>query len=162
MVLVKVWTMEDPDTPIRRASSVISAFGPSSLTTIENLNEEKNNKNKNESLKTANDALRTRVCYVSQVVLFLVALVSLTIGLTVGYNKDETAGSNNQAEDSEALVSECPFDVAGKILKFILLRSKLILLGGKIVPLSWKLFELLTKVLLLSCKMILLGGKMIY
>ena len=108
--------MEDPDTPIRRASSVISAFGPSSLTTIENLNEEKNNKNKNESLKTANDALRTRVCYVSQVVLFLVALVSLTIGLTVGYNKDETAGSNNQAEDSEALVSECPFDVAGKFL----------------------------------------------
>ena len=126
--------MEDPDTPIRRASSVISAFGPSSLTTIEN--EEKNNKNKNESLKTANDALRTRVCYVSQVVLFLVALVSLTIGLTVGYNKDETAGSNNQAEDSEALVSECPFDVAGKFLKFILPGSKLIFLCGKIVPLS--------------------------
>ena len=135
VVLVKLCTMEDPDTPIRRPSTVISAFGPSSLTTIENLSEEKN-KSKNESLKTANDALRTRVCYVSQVVLFLVALVSLTIGLTVGYNKDETAGSNNQAEDSEALVSECPFDVAGKFLKFILPGSKLILLCGKIVPLS--------------------------
>ena len=114
-VLVKPLTMEDPDTPVRRPSTVISAFGPSSFTSFETVDvtEEKDNK-KNENLKTANDALRTRVCYVSQVVLFLVALISLTIGLTVGYNKDETPGFKNQAEDSETSNSECPFDVAGQ------------------------------------------------
>ena len=38
---------------------------------------------------TAADALKTRICYVSQVVIFLVALIGLTIGLTVGYNEDK-------------------------------------------------------------------------
>ena len=44
---------------------------------------------KSDAYKTASDALKTRICYVSQVVIFLVALVGLTIGLTVGYNEEE-------------------------------------------------------------------------
>ena len=32
----------------------------------------------------------SRICFVSQVLLFLVALVSLTIGLTFGYNESMT------------------------------------------------------------------------
>ena len=43
---------------------------------------------KSEAFKSASDALKTRICYVSQVVIFLVALIGLTIGLTVGYNED--------------------------------------------------------------------------
>ena len=104
--------MEEPDSPTRPSSTVILAFGPSSLTSIETGNVENDNK-ENEKLKSANDALKTRICYVSQVVIFLVALVSLTIGLTVGYNKDESVRSKNQVADSEASNSECPFDVAG-------------------------------------------------
>ena len=44
---------------------------------------------KTDAYKTAADALKTRICYVSQVVIFLIALTGLTIGLTVGYNKEE-------------------------------------------------------------------------
>ena len=44
---------------------------------------------KTDAYKTASDALKTRICYVSQVVIFLVALIGLTIGLTVGYNEEE-------------------------------------------------------------------------
>ena len=44
---------------------------------------------KSDAYKSASDALKTRICYVSQVVIFLIALVGLTIGLTVGYNEQE-------------------------------------------------------------------------
>ena len=44
---------------------------------------------KTDAYKTAADALKTRIYYVSQVVIFLIALTGLTIGLTVGYNKEE-------------------------------------------------------------------------
>ena len=44
---------------------------------------------KSDAFKSASDALKTRICYVSQVVIFLIALVGLTIGLTVGYNEKE-------------------------------------------------------------------------
>ena len=44
---------------------------------------------KTDAYKTAADALKTRIYYVSQVVIFLIALTGLTIGLTVGFNKDE-------------------------------------------------------------------------
>ena len=44
---------------------------------------------KSDVYKSASDALKTRICYVSQVVIFLIALVGLTIGLTVGYNEKE-------------------------------------------------------------------------
>ena len=35
------------------------------------------------------ETLRTRVCYVAQVLAFLVALIGLIVGLTIGYNKPE-------------------------------------------------------------------------
>ena len=44
---------------------------------------------KTDAYKTAADALKTRIYYVSQVVIFLIALTGLTLGLTVGYNKEE-------------------------------------------------------------------------
>ena len=106
--------MEEEHSPIRRPPN-IEAFGPPSLTNTEDLHDPLDSEEvKNENLKSASDALRTRICYVSQVVLFLVALVSLTIGLTVGYNKDESGGSRNKAKDSGGSKADCPFDVAGK------------------------------------------------
>ena len=44
---------------------------------------------KTDAYKTAADTLKTRICFVSQVAIFLIALTGLTIGLTVGYNKKE-------------------------------------------------------------------------
>ena len=64
-----------------------------------------------DTFKSASDALKTRICYVSQVVIFLVALVALTIGLTVGYNK----------KGAEQLVKEeeiCEFSaIKGKVVE---------------------------------------------
>ena len=74
------------------------------------------------ALKSASDALKTRICYVTQVVIFLFALVGLVIGLTVGYNKNEKDDNNESSDcefsdiagdgfcDDEANIYTCQFD----------------------------------------------------
>ena len=58
------------------------------------------------------ETLRTRVCYVAQVLAFLVALIGLVIGLTIAYKKPE-----------------------GKLFS---LNGKLFSLDGKLFPLTGK------------------------
>ena len=65
------------------------------------------------------ETLRTRVCYVAQVLAFLVALIGLVIGLTIAYKKPE-----------------------GKLFS---LNGKLFSLDGKLFSLYDKLFSLTGK-----------------
>ena len=55
----------------------------------------------------------SRICFVSQVLLFLVALVSLTIGLTFGYNESMMLNEVAQNSNSGILNVDCFSELIG-------------------------------------------------
>ena len=53
------------------------------------------------------ETLKTRVCYIAQVLAFLLALSALIIGLTIGYNDPEEESKDNELDSDKWA---CPYD----------------------------------------------------